>query len=47
MVGGLASGRSVNHLCEVFMLADRAGLLVDPDLAADRMRTFLALNGIS
>jgi hypothetical protein len=47
MVGGLASGRSVSHLCEVFMLADRAGLLVDPDLAADRMRTFLALNGVS
>lgn len=47
MVGGLASGRSVNHLCEVFVLADRAGLLTDPDLAADRMRTFLTLNGVS
>ena len=47
LVGGLASGRSVNHLCEVFVLADRAGLLVDPDLAAARLRTFLALNGVS
>ncbi|OAN37451.1 dihydrodipicolinate synthase family protein [Mycolicibacterium iranicum] len=47
MVGGLASGRSVNHLCEVFVLADRAGLLVDPDLAAARLCTFLALNGVS
>lgn len=47
MVGGLASGRSVSHLCEVFVLADRAGLLVDPDLAAERMRTFLTVNGVS
>lgn len=46
MVGGLASGRSVRHLCEVFVLADRAGLLLDPPLAAHRMRTFLALNGV-
>jgi hypothetical protein len=46
MVGGLASGRSVSHLCEVFVLADRAGLLADPHLAAHRMRTFLALNGV-
>jgi hypothetical protein len=46
MVGGLASGRSVGHLCEVFVLADRAGLLTDPDLAAHRMRTYLALNGV-
>jgi hypothetical protein len=47
MVGGLASGRSVAHLSQVFVLADRAGLLTDPDLAADRMRTFLSVNGVS
>jgi Protein of unknown function (DUF993) len=47
MVGGLASGRSVSHLCEVFVLADRAGLLSDPDLAAARMRMFLAVNGVA
>lgn len=46
MVGGLASGRSVGHLCEVFVLADRAGLLADPDLAARRMREFLSVNGV-
>lgn len=46
LVGGLASGRSVSHLCEVFVLADQAGLLTDPDLAAHRMRTFLAVNGV-
>ncbi|MFS0899601.1 dihydrodipicolinate synthase family protein [Mycolicibacterium litorale] len=46
MVGGLASGRSLAHLCEVFRLADRAGLLTDPQLAAHRMRTFLAVHGV-
>ena len=47
LVNGLAAGRSVGHLCELFVLADRAGLLDDPQLAADRMRTYLALNGIA
>jgi hypothetical protein len=46
MVGGLASGRSVSHLCDVFVLADRSGLLSDPELAAHRMQTFLAVNGV-
>jgi hypothetical protein len=46
MVGGLSSGRSVTHLAELFVLADRAGLLAEPDLAAHRMRTFLELNGV-
>jgi hypothetical protein len=36
----------VGHLCELFVLADRAGLLADPALAAARMRTYLALNGV-
>jgi hypothetical protein len=47
MVGGLVSGRSVEHLVDVFVLADRAGLLADPDLAVHRMRTFLHLNGVN
>jgi len=46
MVGGLESARSVPHLCELFVLADRAGLLRDPDLAVDRMRAVLALAGV-
>jgi hypothetical protein len=46
MVGGLATGRSVGHLCELFVLADRAGLLTDPGLAAHRMRIYLEVNGI-
>jgi Protein of unknown function (DUF993) len=45
MVGGLESARSVLHLCELFRLADRAGLLADPPLAAERMRRLLAVAG--
>ena len=46
MVGGLHSGRSVPHLAQTFELADRAGLLRDPDLAAFRMSDFLRINGV-
>ena len=46
MVGGLQSGRSLPHLGELFVLADRAGLLPDPDLAVTRMRRVLALAGV-
>jgi hypothetical protein len=37
MVGGLESARSAVHLAELLVLADRAGLLRDPELAAARM----------
>lgn len=46
MVGGLESARSVPHLCEALRLADRAGLIIDPDLAARRTRAFLELAGV-
>jgi hypothetical protein len=46
MVGGLESARSVVHLCELFVLADQAGLLRDPDLATQRLRRVLAVAGI-
>jgi len=46
MVGGLHSGRSVPHLTAVFTLADRAGLLPDPELAAVRMQAFLQVAGV-
>lgn len=46
MVGGLDSARSVPHLAQLFMLADQAGVLPDPDLAASRMRHFLAVAGV-
>lgn len=45
MVGGLQSGRSLLHLAETFRLADRAGLLADPELAVRRMNTMLAVHG--
>jgi len=47
MVGGLEAARSVVHLSELFVLADRAGLLSDPELAAERMWRVLAVAGIS
>jgi hypothetical protein len=46
MVGGQQSARSLLHLAELFRLADRAGLLSDPELAVARMRTLLALHGV-
>jgi hypothetical protein len=46
MVGGQEGARSVVHLAEIFTLADRAGLLADPDLATCRMRRVLALAGV-
>lgn len=46
MVGGLQSGRSLPHLVRTFELADAAGLLLDPDLAARRMRSLLELHGV-
>jgi hypothetical protein len=46
MVGGAQSARSVLHLSDVFRLADRAGLLPDPDLAVRRMRAFLTTAGV-
>ena len=46
MVGGQESARSLVHLAELFRLADRAGVLRDPELAAARMREVLAVGGI-
>jgi hypothetical protein len=46
MVGGLEGARSVVHLAELFRLADAAGLLPDPDLAARRIGHVLALAGV-
>jgi hypothetical protein len=46
MVGGQESARSITHLAELFALADAAGLLRDPELAAGRMRGVLELAGV-
>ena len=47
MVGGQESARSAVHLAEIFRLADKAGLLRDPELAVARMRTVLAARGVA
>src|SRR5262245_24566334 len=47
MVGGQQSARSLPHLAELFRLADRAGLLRDPELARRRMVRVLAVHGIA
>jgi hypothetical protein len=47
MVGGQQSARSLPHLAELFRLADRAGLLRDPELARKRMGHVLAVHGIA
>jgi Protein of unknown function (DUF993) len=46
MVGGQESSRSTLHLAELFRLADKAGLLANPELATRRMKAVLALRGI-
>jgi Protein of unknown function (DUF993) len=46
MLGGAESARTAVHLAELIRLADAAGLLSDPELAASRARGVLAVAGI-
>lgn len=46
MVGGQQSTRSLQHLAELFRLADAANVLEQPELAVQRMKTLLAVHGI-
>ncbi|HEV7276673.1 MAG TPA: dihydrodipicolinate synthase family protein [Devosiaceae bacterium] len=46
MVGGQQSARSLQHLAELFRLADQARVLGDPELAVRRMRQLLAVHGV-
>ncbi|HSV59951.1 MAG TPA: dihydrodipicolinate synthase family protein [Variovorax sp.] len=46
MVGGQQSTRSLQHLAELFRLADAAHVLEQPELAVRRMKTLLALHGV-
>ena len=39
--------RSTLHLAELFKLADKAGLLRDPERAASRMKAVLAVRGLA
>ena len=45
MIGGAQSMRPLPYFTEVFRLADEAGLLKDPELAAACLQRFLALYG--
>ncbi|MEU8932996.1 dihydrodipicolinate synthase family protein [Streptomyces sp. NPDC048409] len=47
MVGGLQSARSLPHFARAYELADGLGLFPDPKLAEDRMKTLLALYGVT
>jgi len=46
MVGGQESARSTVHLADLFRLADRAGLLAEPERACRRMSAVLATRGV-
>ena len=46
MVGGLQSARGLPHLVETYLLADRAGLFPDPELAAYRLSALLDVHGV-
>lgn len=46
MLGGAQSMRPLPYFCEVFRLADQAGLLRNPELALDRMKKLLAIYGV-
>jgi hypothetical protein len=47
MIDGQESARSMQHLAELFRLADKARVLRDPDLAVARMRQVLAVQGVT
>src|SRR5690349_2567274 len=46
MIGGQQSTRSLQHLAELFRLADKARVLADPALAIGRMKRVLAVHGV-
>ncbi len=46
MVGAQEGTRSIVHVAELFRLADRVGLFLNPELAVGRMRHVLALAGV-
>lgn len=46
MIGAKESARSITHLSDLFVMADQAGLLRNPELATTRMQQVLALSGV-
>jgi hypothetical protein len=47
MIGGYESARSTQHLATLIRLADAAGIIRDPDLAASRARAVLIARGVA
>lgn len=47
LLAGMQSARSLLHYAEIFRLADQANSFEQPDLAAWRMKNWLALHGIT
>ena len=47
MLGGFETARSISHLSKLLVLAEQAGVLLNPDLACERMRPLLAAAGIA
>ena len=47
MIRGAESARAIPHLCELFVLADRAGILRNPEMATQRMTSFLLTAGVA
>lgn len=47
LLAGMESARSILHYARLFELADGAGILRDPELAAARMRSLLAVHGMA
>lgn len=47
LLAGMESARSVLHYAKLFELADKAGVLRDPELAASRMRHLLGVHGVA
>jgi hypothetical protein len=46
MLAGQENARSTLHLAELLRLADKAGVLLDPDMAASRAKPVFAVRGI-
>jgi hypothetical protein len=47
MIGGQQSARSLQHLAELFRLADAARVLRDPELAARRATNVMTVGGVT
>jgi protein-disulfide isomerase-like protein with CxxC motif len=46
MIGGQQSTRSVQHLAELFRLADQANVLEHPEMAVQRMKNLMRIHGV-